>query len=251
MKNIFKLHIDNLARQKPPVLNAKPGASEASLYIYDVISADWGIGALAVVEAIAQVNQAQTLHVHINSPGGDVFEGRAIMAAIDRFEGRTVAHIDSLCASAATSIALACDEVEISEGAFFMIHNASTMAWGDKAALRDVADLLQKIEGSIVDDYRRKTGLEREQIAGWMDAETWFSAEEAHKNGFVDRVIAAQSRPKNKWNLSAYANVPEAIREVNAQSRATPEPGTENTQDLESSGMGTSNANRLRLIQIA
>jgi hypothetical protein len=84
-----------------------------------------------------------------------------------------------------------------------------------------------------------------------MDAETWFSAEEAHKNGFVDRVIAAQSRPKNAWNLSAYGNVPEAIREMNAQSRATPEPGTENTQDLESSGMGTSNANRLRLIQIA
>jgi len=251
MKNFFKLHIDNLSRQKTPVLNASPGAAEASLYIYDVISAEWGIGALDVIAALAQVKDAQTLHVYINSPGGDVFEGRAIMAAIDRFAGRTIAHIDSLCASAATSIALACDEVEMSEGAFFMIHNASAMAWGDKAALREVADLLQKIEGSIVDDYRRKTGLEPKQIARWMDEETWFGAEEAQKNGFVDRVIAAASRPKNAWNLSAYANVPQAMRQMTAQSPAATEPAQESSQNLESSGMGTSNANRLRLIQIA
>ncbi len=251
MKNIFKLHIDNLSRQKTPVLNAAPGAAEASLYIYDVISAEWGIGALDVIAALAQVKDAQTLHVYINSPGGDVFEGRAIMAAIDRFAGRTIAHIDSLCASAATSIALACDEVEMSEGAFFMIHNASAMAWGDKAALREVADLLQKIEGSIVDDYRRKTGLEPEQIARWMDEETWFAAEEAQTNGFVDRVIAAPSRPKNAWNLSAYANVPQAMRQMTTQGPVASESLQQDTQDLEPSGMGTSNANRLRLIQIA
>jgi ATP-dependent Clp protease, protease subunit len=246
MKNLLKLHIDNLAREKTAVLNAAVEGGEASLYLYDVISSDWGVSALAVIEAMAQVKDAQTLHVYINSPGGDVFEGRAIMAALGRFPGRTVAHIDSLCASAATSIALACNEVEMAEGAFFMIHNASAMAWGDKNVMREVADLLQKIEGSIVDDYRRKTGLETEQISTWMDAETWFTAEEAKTHGFVDRVMPAKAKPKNAWNLAAFNNAPESLK----QPASTPEPAPQTT-DTQSSGVGATNANRLRLLQVA
>jgi len=126
MKQIVQLYRDNLDRAKQPV-NLVRNASEASLYVYDVIDSYWGVSALSVIDAVAQAGDAEVLHVYINSPGGDVFEGRAIMAALNRFNGKTVAHIDSLCASAATSIALACDEVEMSAGAFFMIHNASGM----------------------------------------------------------------------------------------------------------------------------
>jgi ATP-dependent Clp protease protease subunit len=246
MKNLFKLHIDNLAREKMAVLNTVVEGGEASLYLYDVISSDWGISALAVIEAMAQIKDAQTLHVYINSPGGDVFEGRAIMAALDRFPGRTVAHIDSLCASAATSIALACNEVEMAEGAFFMIHNASTMAWGDKNVMREVADLLQKIEGSIVDDYRRKTSLEAEQIGAWMDAETWFTAQEAKTHGFVDRVMPAKSKPKNSWNLAAFNNAPDALNQPASMTQPAPQ-----TTDTQPSGVSATNANRLRLLQVA
>ena len=119
---ILQLLRDNAQRVTKPV-NAVWNGDAATLYIYDVISADWGVSAMAVIDAIAQAGDAKTLNIHINSPGGDVFEGRAIMAALRRFEGKKVAHIDSLCASAATSIALACDEVIMADGAFFMIHN--------------------------------------------------------------------------------------------------------------------------------
>ena len=142
---IMQLLRDNATRARQPV-NLVNNEAEATLYIYDVISADWGVGAVAVIEAIAQVGNAKTLNVHISSPGGDVFESRAIMAAIERFPGNTVAHIDGLCASAATSSALACDEGFMSSGAFFMIHNASGMAWGDKSALRETADLLKRLK---------------------------------------------------------------------------------------------------------
>ena len=149
--------VDNKA-DKPRPFNLAKNGDTASLYIYDVISADWGVSALSVIEAINQAGDVQTLNIHINSPGGDVFEGRAIMAAISAFRGKTVAHIDSLCASAATSIALACNEIRMSEGAFFMIHNASGMAWGDKTELRNTADVLEKIEGAVVNDYTSRTG---------------------------------------------------------------------------------------------
>jgi enoyl-CoA hydratase/carnithine racemase len=133
------------------------------------------------------------------------------MAALARFQGKTIAHIDSLCASAATSIALACNEVEMSSGAFFMIHNASCIAWGDKAALREQANVLEKIEGAIVADYIAKTGKGEDEIVAWMDAETWFSAAEALENGFIDRVTQApadKAKTSNVWNLAAYAKAP-------------------------------------------
>lgn len=236
---ILQLLRDNAGREKRPVNLVRNGA-EATLYIYDVIDPFWGVSAMGVIDAIAQAGDAKTLNVHINSPGGDVFEGRAIMAAIGRFQGKTVAHIDSLCASAATSIALACNEVEMSDGAFFMIHNASGLVWGDKNAMRETADLLEKVEGAIVNDYTKKTGKDAEQIVAWMNDETWFTASEAIENGFVDR-LADKPKAKNTWNLAAFSKAPEALS-------ASPEPAPEPVKN--ELAMSVANANRLRLIQI-
>lgn len=236
MKNLFQLHLDNLARPKQPV-NLIANEDEASLYIYDVISADWGVGALAVIDAITQAAGAKTLNVHISSPGGDVFESRAIMAAIARFPGNTIAHIDGVCASAATSIALACGEVAMNGGGFFMIHNASGMAWGDKQAMRDTADLLEKIEGVIVADYTGKTGKDAAEIVAMMDAETWMTATEALAHGFIDRIAEGKAKPANTWNLSAFANAPKPPAPKPPAPDLVLEPVRCNT-----------NANRLRLI---
>jgi Protease subunit of ATP-dependent Clp proteases len=236
---ILQLLRDNVGRERLPA-NLVRNGNDATIYIYDVIDAYWGVGAKDVIDQISAASDAQVLHVCINSPGGDVFEGRAIMAAINRFEGKTIAHIDSLCASAATSIALACNEVEMSDGAFFMIHNASGMVWGDKTAMRETADLLEKVEGAIINDYTTKTGKDAEQVIAWMDAETWFTAAEAIENGFVDR-LAPTAKAKNTWNLAAFANVPESLLKPEE-----PEGKPVDTNPA----MTIANANRLRLLQI-
>ena len=244
MNKFLQLHRDNITRQKQPV-NVIKNDAVASIYIYDVIDAFWGVAAKDVIAALASVGNENEVAIHINSPGGDVFEGRAIMAAIRAHQGKTTAHIDSLAASAATSIALACDEVVISQGAFFMIHNASGMVWGDKTAMRETADLLEKIEGSIVTDYTDKTGAEKQQVIDWMDAETWFTADEAIAAGFCDR-LATAAKAKNTWNLAAFAKAPSALRES-----PPPEPVTEPPEPA-SAGFFTSekNANRLKLAMI-
>ena len=244
MNKIMQLYLDNKLLKKQPV-NLVRNASEATLYIYDVISADWGVSAAMVIEAIAQAADAPILNIRINSPGGDVFEARAIIEAIKRFEGKTVAHIDSLAASAATGIACAADEVLMAEGAFYMIHNASGMAWGDKTALRETADLLEKVEGSIVTDYTSKTGKDAAEVVAWMEAETWFSASEAIANGFVN-ALSSTAKAKNTWNLAAYGKTPTALLE--------PEPHEEPTSPIEqpaSAGflMSVANTNRMRLTE--
>lgn len=246
MSKIMQLIRDNAKQPKNSVslMNKVDGA--ANLYIYDIISPDWGVSALSVIDAITAAGDAKTLNVYINSPGGDVFEGRAIMAAIGRFQGKTVAHIDSLCASAATSIALACGEVRMSEGAFFMIHNASGLVWGDKSAMRETADLLEKVEGSIVGDYTAKTGKDESEIRAWMDAETWFTASEAKEHGFIDSITTADSKAKNTWNLSSYDKAPKALKE--------PPPIEDKPAEHEPAEAGffmsVANENRLRIAQI-
>ena len=209
MNKIFQLCMDNAKRERQ-IINLVRNESEATMYIYDVIDSYWGVSAKTVIADIAEAGDAATLHIRINSPGGDVFESRAIIEAIKRFAGKTIAHIDSLAASAATSIALACNEVEISDGGFFMIHNASGMAWGDKADMRKTADLLEKVEGSIIAEYAAETGQTVEQIVAWMEAETWFDAAEAIAAGFVDR-LQSTAKVGNTWNLAAFAKAPVAI----------------------------------------
>ena len=243
MNKFAQLYIDNAKREIAPINLARNG-TEASLYIYDVIDSWYGVSAKAVTEAIVEAGDAEVLHVYINSPGGSVFEGRAIMAALSRFKGKTVAHIDSLCASAATSIALACNEVEMQQGAFFMIHNASAMVWGDKNDMRETADLLEKIEGSIIADYVGKTGKDEQQVIDWMNAETWFNADEALEHGFIDRIAGTNTKADNKWNLAAFEKAPKALLEPKPEALEAPE--TEKAPP----SMTNSNTNKLALIQV-
>lgn len=242
MKKFMQLLLDNSKREKLQ-LNLVRNETGATIYIYDVIDSYWGVSAKDVISALAEVGDTTDVAIRINSPGGDVFEGRAIMAAIRNHKGKTTAYVDSLAASAATSIAVACDEVVISQGAFFMIHNASSAVWGDKNAMRETADLLEKIEGSIVADYVGKTGAEEQQVIDWMNAETWFSADEAIANGFCDR-LADTAKAKNTWNLAAFSNAPSALMPDSPEQKQQEQPAQAGFF------MSTANANRLKLAMI-
>lgn len=201
------------ADRAAPAIRAQASDDDWEIYVYDVIDSYWGASAKALVEALAGAGD-KAVSLHINSPGGDVFEARAMVSAIraHQAKGRTVtAYIDGLAASAATYLALSADATHIADGGMFMVHNSWTLTYGNKAELRATADLLDKIDGTISADYARKTGATAEQISAWMDAETWFTADEAKAAGFVDSVIKPPSEDDAKaarWNLAAYANAP-------------------------------------------
>jgi ATP-dependent Clp protease protease subunit len=126
--------------------------------------------------------------------------------ALRDHKAKIIVHIDGLAASAATFIAMAGDEIIMSKGALFMIHNAWTGLWGNAEDLRKEADLLDKIDATLVDTYAERSGKDKEAVAEWMTAETWFTAAEAVEHGFADRV--AETEAKASWNLSAYENAP-------------------------------------------
>lgn len=155
------------------------------------------------------------IEVHINSPGGDAFEGMAIANALRAYKGKTTAIIDGICASAATMAAVACGEVRMHEASLFMIHEASTLALGFAEDLEKQATLLRQINDVLADMYERKTGAAREQIEKWMSEETWFTPAEALAAKFCDAVLKQQAKIDNRVFgrvLNSYRNVPAHLR---------------------------------------
>lgn len=214
LPKLLQLALDN--RQTPNTIRLDGGQdAEATVYIHGVIGGFWGdISAESFDQAMRQIS-SPLIHLRINSPGGDVFEARSMMTTISQHKSKVVAHVDGLAASAATELVMAAGEAEISKGARFMIHNAWTITIGDKHDHEQVRQLLEAIDVDIADDYEKRTKQERKQIVDWMDAETWFSAQQAVDNGFVDRVVEVvkQGGADNRWNLGVYKNVPKDLLE--------------------------------------
>jgi ATP-dependent Clp protease protease subunit len=141
-----------------------------------------------------------------------VFDGKAMYTQLVEHKAKVITHIDGLAASAASFIAMAGDEIEIAEGAFVMIHNAWLFAMGDARELRRTADLLDTVNGTIVDVYVARTKGDRKAIVQMMDDETWMTGAEAVKNGFADRMVENLKVAAAVVHPDRFKNLPQALK---------------------------------------
>lgn len=204
--------------------------TDATVYLYDAIvnSAEeaayfGGVDPKTFIASIKAID-APVINLRINCPGGSVFAGRAMEQALREHPAKVIAHIDGYSASAASFVMMAADEISIAPGAMVMIHKAWTMAFGNADDLVQQAALLEKIDGTLVDTYATRTLQDPKQIADWMAAETWFTAQEALDAGFAD-VIASTKAKAQAWDMSAYENAP---KQLVADPEPTPEPAFDN-----------------------
>ena len=205
-RNIFAHH--RPANSGLRIVNAKD-SNEATVYVYDVIDSFWGVNAQEFAKSIAGLD-VERLHIRINSPGGDVFDAMAMATALRAHGAHVVSHIDGLAASAASYLAMAADEVRMSDGAHLMIHHAWTLAYGSAEDFRKTANTLDKIDESIINEYLKRTSAARDQVVAWMDEETWFSAAEAKEHEFVDEVDG-EAPVSNSFDLSVFNRVPAGL----------------------------------------
>ena len=210
MKN--KLKFKTLARQ-----TGSFKAEGNDLMLYGVIGDYFDeLNAQKIVNHIKSMSGH--IVVSINSPGGDVFDGIAIMNALKDYsksgKGKIKVVVDSLAASIASVIAMAGDEVVVSEGGFLMIHNPWTIAMGDAEEFRHTAKVLDQITETLTDIYARKTGKPAEEIKAMMDAETWISGKEAVEMGFATSSAETEPEPEalKNFDLSVFNNVPESLK---------------------------------------
>ena len=222
------------------------GEGGVEILVYDVIDPWYGVSAKGFSDAIANIGTTP-LTVRLNSPGGDVFEGRAIASMIRALPGPTCCVIDGLAASAASTIAVAANTLEMAVGSFLMVHQSWVLTMDNATGLRSMADLLDKIDQSIAADYAAKCGCTQAEAIAWMQAETWFTAEEALACKLCDAIDSAAEEAAegasemHNFNLSAFDRVPKAL--------TTPKPQRNPAPDAEASRAQA--ARRLRLLDHA
>ena len=170
----------------------KNEAEAVNIQIYDEISSDdfWGdvVTAKAINDEIAQAN-GKPLNIHINSYGGEVFEGFAIYNNLKSYAGKKVVYVDGIAASIASVIAMAGDEVYMNKASMLMIHNASGVAVGNAEEMKKVVSALEQINEVIRDVYKNRSNLDDEQLKQFMDNETYFTPQEAVQYGFADGIV--------------------------------------------------------------
>lgn len=196
--------------------NAKRGSFRAegnTIFLYDVINSnEWeaemfgGIGPQGFADALSKMHGA--VHIRINSPGGDVFAANAMVQAMREYQDEIVAHIDGIAASAASVIATAAPKVIMAPGSLMMIHNAWTLAMGDRNDLLETAALLEKVDAMLADGYARRGKLDAAAFAAMMDAETWFTPQEAIDAGLADETAEDKPKAMAAWDLSIFGKAP-------------------------------------------
>ena len=211
------------------ILNYRAGTS-AEVLIYGEIGADeFGVDASDFYSEVAAID-APEITFRINSYGGDVFTGTTIYNQIRRLPALTTTTVDGVAASIASVIAMAGDRMTMAPNAMLMIHSMT----GTRRA----------IDENIIQAYANKTSASVEQLKAWMDAETWFTAEEAVRFGFADAISedAPAVAASYSWCYvpsGRYKNTPRHLVEAQA---ATEEPLASSSAALRSQSQA-----RLRL----
>lgn len=180
------------AGQRPPWYSIRGAATSddgpAELLIYDEIDSWYGISAEQFVRDLAGIDN-DAITVRINSPGGSVFDGIAILNALRDHRATVTVVVDSLAASIASVIAMAGDEIVMNRGSQMMVHNAWAVCVGDARDMEKSAARLAQHNSNIAQIYADRAGGTVQDWLAVMAEETWLLADEAVAAGLADRVI--------------------------------------------------------------
>ena len=164
----------------------------AEIMIYGEIGDYWDGLDASTLAARIKAASGDSITVRLNTPGGSVFTAQAFYSLL-RASGKTVnVFIDGICASAGTIISSAGDSVNMPENAIFMIHNPMTSLYGANAEeMRETADILDKVQETIIAAYRNKTGQTDEKLKELMAKDSYLTASEAKELGFIDNILGS------------------------------------------------------------
>jgi ATP-dependent protease ClpP protease subunit len=164
------------------------------VFIYDAIS-EWGVNAGDFVRDLRAIT-TPSIDLHLNSPGGLVFDGIAIFTALRNHPATVTSYVDGIAASAASFVAMAGDDIVMEKPAKMMIHDAQGVTIGGPQAHREMLDLLDELSDTIAEVYADRAGG---TVADWraaMRRETWYSAAQAVKAGLADRIADGKQHSK-------------------------------------------------------
>jgi ATP-dependent protease ClpP protease subunit len=187
----------------------------AEIVIYEDIGEGWvcgGVSANSFATSLASLGPVDSIDVRISSNGGDVFAGLTIYNALKNHGAKINVFIDGIAASIATVIAMAGDVITMAENAIFMIHEPSCVSVGTADDMLATAALLETVTTSSVGIYAARSRMSESDIRSAMKQETWYSAEDAKKAGFID-AISPNKALSASFELKQFAKAPEWVQQ--------------------------------------
>lgn len=167
------------------------------LYIYgDIADTKWWVEDVTPIEiknALDNMGEIAQLDVHINSYGGSVFAGNAIVNLIENYKKKrkcsVYTYIEGIAASMASVISTVGDKVYMADNSLYMVHKPLSFVSGNANDLEKEIEILNKVEDTLVANYMKKFNGTEEELRQMLSDETWLTAEEAQGYGFVDEII--------------------------------------------------------------
>jgi len=211
--------LGNTITERTPVRAEAPSTQtdktgSVLLRLYDPIDSyggPWGVSAkefAAVLDGIG--TDVPQIDLHINSPGGEVWDALAILNLLRQHPAKVVVTVDGLAASAASLIAMAGDEIVMAENSELMIHDPFGICVGDATDMAKMAADLAHEGDNLARAYAGKAGGTVQDWRALMLAETWYSAQEAVDAGLADRVAKAKpadvTAAKARFDLTIFAH---------------------------------------------
>lgn len=185
----------------------RASATSIDISIHDEIGS-WGVSAKQFLSDLRAAPANLPINLSLHSPGGEVLDGLAIYNSLKARTAPVNVKIEGLAASMASVIAMAGSHISMPRNAYLMIHNPSGMAFGDSADMRELADLLDKLQGSLLNAYESRTGIPRAELTKLMEAETWMDGDDALERGFIDAVTDDLALSASAFDTRKLSNMP-------------------------------------------
>jgi ATP-dependent Clp protease protease subunit len=141
------------------------------------------------------------IFMEINSVGGSVSDGIAIMNTIRTIPCPVITYINGEACSMAGFISVVGDKRIIAPNSYWMGHPLMDGLAGTPQTIRDRANYLTKLEEDLKRVFQEKTKLTEDEFQKMLRGELWLSASECLKMGIVDeikQVLSPEPRKKSK-----------------------------------------------------
>lgn len=152
---------------------------------------------LAVVQAIRAADaKNKPFHIRINSPGGYILHGEAIVSAINGARNTIHTHADGIVASMAWDIWLCGHVRHFPENAKGMVHCSGTYGWGNAQDMREAAEMLDKFDEASIIRMARITGMSEDEVKNrfYDYKDHWLTARELVELGIIEAIETGPAR---------------------------------------------------------
>ena len=182
------------------LLDNNVGKIEMYGEVYEDVPIDWFTGEPMegnfitlkdVKNAFEELKDCSRLEIHLNSYGGDATVGLTIHNLLRGMNKHTTCIIDGIAASAAFTIASACDDVQVYPGSLMMCHKVMSLMIGyyNSDQLNKFIHSNNAYDKASAAVYAKKTGMSEAQCLNLMKNETWMTGQQAIDYGFANTLL--------------------------------------------------------------